>query len=103
MSSVEAPIVPGWRADLQTRSHDMSHSRGLSSAVACAIAGVAAAQVTIAPGTATFVDISATGTPLLGVYDDSAHGFTSTVGNELFPAGPVVVASNGYVLAGPTP
>jgi hypothetical protein len=70
---------------------------------AAAIVGSAGAQVTIAPGSATFVEIALTGTALTGAFDDTALGFTSTVGNDLFPAGPVVVTTNGYIVAGASP
>jgi len=66
------------------------------------IAVTANAQVTIGPGSGSFVDISGTGTALTGAGDDTAHGFTSTVGNCLFPAGQVVVTSNGYIVSGAT-
>ena len=49
-----------------------------------------------------FVDISSTGTPL--VLDDGFYGkrayVSSTVGNDVFPAGTVTVASTGVMLAG---
>ena len=74
------------------------------SVLAIGLLAVAAnAQVTVGPGTATFVDISTTGTAITGAGDDSAHGFTSTVGNVLFPAGSVVVTSNGTLISGATP
>jgi hypothetical protein len=67
------------------------------------IAVTANAQVTILPGSGTFVDISGTGTALAGAGDDTAHGFTSTVGNDLFPAGAIAVTSNGYLVSGAAP
>lgn len=81
----------------------MPSARILQVFFACAIAASAGAQLTIAPGSAVFVDISATGTALIGVGDDSAHGFTTSVGNDLFPAGNVVATSNGYLVAGAIP
>ncbi len=49
-----------------------------------------------------FVDISSTGTPL--VLDDGFYGkrayVNSTVGNDVFPAGTVTIASTGVMLAG---
>jgi hypothetical protein len=69
----------------------------------CLIVGAASAQVTIGPGGGSFFDISTTGTALLNAGDDSAHGFVSTVGNDLLPAGNIVVTSNGYVVSGATP
>jgi len=79
-------------------------SKSLISAFAvCFIVAAASAQVTVAPGSGTFIDISTSGTALLGAGDDSAHGFTSTIGNDLLPAGPIVVTSNGYIVAGALP
>src|SRR5262249_6391234 len=73
-------------------------SRRTLSALAVGLIAVAAnAQVTIGPGSGSFVDISGTGTAIIGAGDDSAHQFTSTVGNDLLPAGNVIVTSNGYV------
>src|SRR5687768_7158323 len=68
----------------------------------CVIVASCAAQVTITSGSAAFVDISTTGTVLPNAGDDSAHAFTSTIGNELFPAGPVLVTSNGTIMSGAT-
>ena len=59
------------------------------------IAALGCAQVTIAPGSAPFFDISTTGTVLARAGDDSGHGFVSSIGNDLFPAGQVTVGSNG--------
>jgi hypothetical protein len=81
----------------------MLSKKFLSVLTASVIAASATAQVTISAGTATFFDISTTGTALTGAGDDSSHGFTSTIGNELLPAGPIVVNSNGHVIAGATP
>jgi hypothetical protein len=50
-----------------------------------------------------FVDISATGTAMLNTGDDTSHGFVSTIGNELFPAGNVAMCVNGFAVAGATP
>jgi hypothetical protein len=66
---------------------------------ACVLATCASAQVVIAPGACAFVEIAGTGTALLGVGDDTAATFTSTIGNDLFPAGTVTVASNGYAVS----
>jgi hypothetical protein len=82
----------------------MLSKRFVSSFAAALLAVSASAQVTIGAGTAVFVDISVTGTPITTTAgDDTAHGFVSTVGNALFPAGPVVVTSNGFIVAGATP
>lgn len=75
----------------------------LSILVGCAILAPASAQLTIGPGTNVFVDIAGTGTALPNVGDDSSHGFTSTIGNDLFPAGSVVVTSNGTLISGAVP
>src|SRR5262245_52333182 len=48
----------------------------------------------------TFVDITATGTAITGVGDDTLHTFESSVGNTVFPAGFVTVCSNGFMCAG---
>ena len=63
------------------------------------IAALGCAQGSMGPGTATFFDISTTGTALTGAGDDTAHGFTSSIGNDLFPAGPVAVSTNGFAVA----
>src|SRR5262245_39682579 len=81
----------------------MLSKRMLSVLTACLIAGSASAQVTIGAGTATFVDISTSGTALINAGDDTAHGFVSTIGNDLFPAGNIVVVSNGFLVSGATP
>ncbi|MEM8677892.1 MAG: S8 family serine peptidase [Planctomycetota bacterium] len=47
----------------------------------------------------TFIDISATGTPL-GLGDDDSVMVTTTVGNSLLPAGTVTIGNNGGVVAG---
>jgi hypothetical protein len=80
----------------------MPSARILPVLFACALAASAGAQVTIAAGSAAFLDISATGTAIIGVGDDTSHAITTTVGNDLFPAGNVVVTSNGYLVAGAT-
>jgi hypothetical protein len=67
----------------------------LSMGAALALAPAATAQLSIVsnlPG--TFVDISATGTPL-SLADDAEVDITTTIGNALLPAGTVRVASNG--------
>jgi hypothetical protein len=46
-----------------------------------------------------FIDISTTGTAL-NLTDDGEATITTTVGNEIFPAGPVTVGNNGGILAG---
>ena len=46
-----------------------------------------------------FVDISGTGTPL-GLSDDGEEDILTTVGNDIFPAGPVTVSNNGGIIAG---
>jgi hypothetical protein len=48
---------------------------------------------------AKFIDISSTGTAL-DLKDDGTANITSTVGNAIFPAGPLTVANNGGVLVG---
>jgi hypothetical protein len=73
-------------------------------AVACFLTTLAGAQVTITtaqPALIGFVDISAAGgTAITGVGDDTEHNITTTIGNSLFPAGPVRVSSNGLAIAG---
>jgi hypothetical protein len=68
----------------------------------CLVTLVATAQSfsTTIPG--AFVDISATGTPLTGVMDDSEHDVVTTIGNALFPAGNVRIGNNGVAVAGIT-
>ncbi len=46
-----------------------------------------------------FVDISATGSPLV-VSDDGTATITSTIGNALFPPGAISVSNNGAIVAG---
>jgi hypothetical protein len=59
------------------------------------------AQTILSTQPGTFVDISATGgTALTAVGDDTAHQITTTIGNAMFPAGPVSIDSNGWALAG---
>ena len=68
--------------------------------VALALAPSAAAQLTLVtnlPG--TFVDISATGTPL-SLLDDAEVDITTTLGNALLPAGTVRVGANGGFKSG---
>ncbi|MEZ6015668.1 MAG: hypothetical protein R3F49_11170 [Planctomycetota bacterium] len=61
------------------------------------LASLAQAQLTIASNlTGTFVDISATGTPL-SLTDDGSAVIATTIGNALLPAGVAVVGSNGAV------
>ncbi|MEZ6017013.1 MAG: hypothetical protein R3F49_17980 [Planctomycetota bacterium] len=70
---------------------------GLTAGLACALAPMAAAQLTIVsnlPG--SFVDISGTGTPL-SLTDDGAVDINTTIGNSLLSAGVVRVGSNGAV------
>jgi hypothetical protein len=65
--------------------------------VAGLLAPLASAQLTIVsnlPG--TFVDISATGTPL-SLADDGEVDIVTTIGNALLPAGTARVGSNGAV------
>lgn len=84
----------------------MLRSLSASLLVICAVASIAGAQLSIV-NTATpligYTDISATGTALLGAGDDTDHGFTTTVGNSLFPAGPCVMGSNGTAIASTLP
>ncbi len=47
----------------------------------------------------SFIDISSTGTSI-SLSDDGEANVTSTVGNGLFPAGPITIANNGGVLSG---
>src|SRR5262245_35769054 len=71
----------------------------------CLLTAVASAQqLYMHPGKpGTFVDISTTGgTPIPGVGDDSVHLIVTTVGNVMFPAGPVVISNNGVAIAGLT-
>ncbi|MEZ6015051.1 MAG: hypothetical protein R3F49_08060 [Planctomycetota bacterium] len=66
-------------------------------ALALASAGLASAQISIVsnlPG--TFMDISATGTPL-SLADDGEVDIPTTIGNTLFAAGVARVGSNGGV------
>ncbi|MEZ6017014.1 MAG: hypothetical protein R3F49_17985 [Planctomycetota bacterium] len=70
---------------------------GLTAGLACALAPMAAAQLTIVsnlPG--SFVDISGTGTPL-SLADDGEADIATTIGNALFAAGTARVGSNGGV------
>jgi hypothetical protein len=46
-----------------------------------------------------FIDIATTGRPL-GLADDGMRAVNLRVGNEFFPAGPILVSNNGAVLAG---
>jgi hypothetical protein len=81
----------------------MLSKRFLSVLTASVIAVSATAQVTITAGTSTFFDISTTGTAILGAGDDTAHQITSTIGNELLPAGSLIIGTNGHVIAAPAP
>jgi len=80
-----------------------STARALGVFTACVLTACAGAQVVIAPGIAGFVELDPAlgggGTAIPGVGDDTAGTFTSTIGNELFPAGTVSVASNGYAVS----
>jgi len=51
---------------------------------------------------ASFIDISATGTPL-ALTDDGSTVITTTIGNALLPAGAVTVSNNGHVRPGSVP
>jgi hypothetical protein len=71
--------------------------RLLPTALCIFLAPRAVAQLTIVtnlPG--TFVDISATGTPL-SLADDATASVVNTIGNALLPAGSVIIGSNGAV------
>ncbi|MEZ6017015.1 MAG: hypothetical protein R3F49_17990 [Planctomycetota bacterium] len=73
---------------------------GLGAGLLCALAPMAAAQLTIVsnlPG--SFVDISGTGTPL-SLTDDGEVDIPTTIGNSLFAAGSARVGSNGGVRFG---
>jgi len=70
----------------------------------CAVTAVVGAQTwsNTAPG--TFIDISTTGgTAILGAGDDTSHSIVTTVGNAAFPAGPVLIGSNGVALSSSAP
>ncbi|MHC4876833.1 MAG: hypothetical protein ACYTGL_10070 [Planctomycetota bacterium] len=60
-------------------------------------AGTASFDLRNAP--AEFIDISATGTTL-GLGDDDETTITTTVGNLIFPSGPVTIGNNGGIIAG---
>jgi hypothetical protein len=67
------------------------------------VAGLAGAQAitlstAVAP-VAGFVDISTTCTALASG-DDNVIPITTTIGNALFPAGPVLISNNGMMVAG---
>jgi len=50
-----------------------------------------------------FVDLSMTGgTPIPDVQGNSSHHIVTTIGNTLFPAGDVLIADDGVVIAGLT-
>jgi hypothetical protein len=71
----------------------------------CLLASLAGAQLSITSATPAiigFVDISATGGTALTIFDDSEVHITTTVGNALFPAGDVLVSTNGVAVAGLT-
>jgi hypothetical protein len=69
----------------------------------CLFTAVAGAQSfsSTFPPVIGFVDLSTTAgaTQILGIGDDSSHGITTTVGNALFPAGPVTIGNNGVASA----
>lgn len=70
----------------------------------CALTAVVGAQSwnTTSPG--TFVDISTTGgTAITNVGDDTSHAIVTTVGNIAFPAGAVLLGSNGVALSSTAP
>ena len=46
-----------------------------------------------------FVDISASGTAL-NLVDDQVVNVTTTVGNQIFPAGPTAISNNGLIFSG---
>lgn len=48
---------------------------------------------------AAFVDISTVGRPL-NLSDDGTRALNSRVGNDFFPAGPILISNNGVVLSG---
>ncbi len=56
-------------------------------------------QITEGNSASRFVDISATGAAI-ALQDDSEAQVTTSVGNALFPAGPVTIANNGGLWAG---
>ena len=76
---------------------------GVFAACLLTITTCASAQTVIGPGIGVFVELSpafgGTGTAVPGVGDDTMGTFTTTIGNELFPAGAVSVASNGYAVS----
>jgi len=81
----------------------MKSSSFLASLAVCILAAVAGAQtiVNTTPAVIGFVDISTTGgTAVIGVDDETEHTFTTTLGNALFPAGPVNLGCNGVVQSG---
>jgi hypothetical protein len=52
----------------------------------------------------TFVDISQTGgTALTGTDDDTLQVITTTIGNQMFPAGSASISNNGWALSGNLP
>jgi hypothetical protein len=79
--------------------------KALVASMVCILTAVAGAQSGYMnsglPG--TFVDISTTGgMPIPGVGDNSVHMIMTTVGNVMFPAGPVVISNNGVAISGLT-
>jgi hypothetical protein len=81
----------------------MNSTKFLAILIACALTGVAGAQTInkTTPPVLGFVDISMTGgTAFTGVDDETEHAFTTTIGNPLFPAGPVLLGCNGVVQSG---
>ncbi len=70
-------------------------------AAGLAVSASAQAQYAIVdnqPG--AFLDISQTGTAIQGAGDDTVHQITTSIGNQLFPAGTVTICSNGWMCAG---
>ncbi|HYC77732.1 MAG TPA: hypothetical protein VEI02_08910 [Planctomycetota bacterium] len=80
--------------------------RSLTSLAALALfASAAAAQFQFAATSdiSLFEDISVTGgLAIAGATDDSEHNITTTIGNALFPAGPVRIGNNGAAVWGIT-
>jgi hypothetical protein len=69
----------------------------------CTLAAIVSGQTTITSGSGSFVDISPAGnnlgTAITGVLNNSSHTITTTIGNELFPAGTVRVGANGFAMS----
>lgn len=75
----------------------------IASLAGLTVASAAMGQLSISavsniPG--TFVDISSTGTSIGTITDDFQGIFTTTVGNQIFPAGQVVASNNGWAATG---